>query len=181
MFQINKTVLCMLFTGLLSQSLSATTFSQDASYESCFVPDGASCERLLLNKINTTHESLLIQANKFSNNSIAKALIVAKNRHVDVRIIIDKHELDEPTSSIDLFRKANIPLAVDIKPETAHNNIMIFDQKSIFTGSFDFTRKAEDTNTENGILLEGDKNIIKSYTDNWLTRYNQSSPDKFKL
>jgi Phosphatidylserine/phosphatidylglycerophosphate/cardiolipin synthases and related enzymes len=182
MFQIKKIGLCIVLSaGVLNSSFAATNFSKDASYEKCFVPDGASCEKLLLNTINTTHESLLVQADQFSNNSIAKALVMAKNRHVDVRIIIDKHELDEPTSSIDLFRKANIPLVVDAKPETAHNNIMIFDQKSVFTGSFNFTRKAEDTNTENGLLIEGDKNIIKSYTDNWLTRYNQSSPDKFKL
>lgn len=151
-------------------------FQRGASYELCFVPDGASCESLLVDSINRTRHSLLIQAYSFTSKPIAEAVLKAHKRKVDVRVIVDKSQVKEKYTSAMFLRHAGIPVMVDTAPAIAHNKVMIFDQQAVFTGSFNFTRSAQERNAENGILITGDKAITRVYTNNWATRAKVSSP-----
>lgn len=151
-------------------------FQQGASYSLCFVPDGASCQELLVNAINNTSQSLLIQAYSFTSKPIAEAILNAHKRKVDVRVIVDKSQVGEKYTSATFLKHAGIPVVVDTNPAIAHNKVMIFDQKSVFTGSFNFSKAAQQKNAENGIIIRDDGAIVKSYTDNWLTRFKVSVP-----
>ena len=65
-----KLLLSLSAAGLLFGIASANAvpsgqpyqFAAGANYTLCFVPDGASCEDLLVDSINSTSKSLLIQA-----------------------------------------------------------------------------------------------------------------------
>lgn len=151
-------------------------FTAGASYVLCFVPDGASCERLLIDSINNTKKSLLIQAYSFTSVPIAGAVEAAHKRGVKVRVILDKSQVSEKYTSATFLRNAGIPVVVDTQPVIAHNKIMIFDHQAVFTGSFNFSKSAQRRNAENGIVIRGDAAVVKAYTDNWTTRYNKSSP-----
>jgi phosphatidylserine/phosphatidylglycerophosphate/cardiolipin synthase-like enzyme len=74
------------------------------------------------------------------------------------------------------LRNADIDVVIDTKPAIAHNKVMIFDDAAVFTGSFNFTKSAQERNAENGILIRNDAGIVKSYSENWLTRYQASTP-----
>jgi phosphatidylserine/phosphatidylglycerophosphate/cardiolipin synthase-like enzyme len=153
-----------------------TEFARGSSYTLCFVPDGASCEDLLVNSINATTQSLLIQAYSFTSAPIAKAVAAAHARGVDVRVILDKSQTSERYTSATFLKNAGIPVVIDTRPAIAHNKVMVFDQRAVFTGSFNFTKSAQQRNAENGILIRGDSALVKSYTDNWATRFGQSTP-----
>jgi phosphatidylserine/phosphatidylglycerophosphate/cardiolipin synthase-like enzyme len=43
----------------------------------------------------------------------------------------------------------NIPTYIDSKHTIAHNKIMIIDKATVITGSFNFTKAAEEKNAEN--------------------------------
>ena len=43
---------------------------------------------------------------------------------------------------------------------------MIIDRKIVITGSFNFTRAAEESNSEN-LLIIRDKELAKEYLENW--------------
>ncbi len=43
---------------------------------------------------------------------------------------------------------------------------MIFDGKAVFTGSFNFTKAAQQRNAENGMLVRGDDALTKAYLAN---------------
>jgi phosphatidylserine/phosphatidylglycerophosphate/cardiolipin synthase-like enzyme len=150
-------------------------FASGASYSVCFVPDGASCEELLIDTINNTTRTLLIQAYSFTSAPIARAVINAHNRGVDVRVIVDKSQVSERYTSARFFKNAGIPVVIDSEPAIAHNKVMVFDQQAVFTGSFNFTRSAQQRNAENGIVIRGDAALVKAYTDNWSARFRQSS------
>ncbi len=150
-------------------------FDQAATYTLCFVPDGPSCEQLLINMIDNTRSSLFIQAYSFTSAPIAKAVVAAKKRGVDVEVIVDKSQNSERYTVVTTLTNAGIPVFVDTKPAIAHNKVMIFDQTSVFTGSFNFTASAQKRNAENGIVITGDPSIVKSYSSNWLARYQQST------
>ncbi len=48
----------------------------------------------------------------------------------------------------------------------AHNEIMIIDGETVITGSFNFTKAAEEKNAEN-LLVIRDKKLAKRYFKNW--------------
>lgn len=150
-------------------------FATGSGYTLCFVPDGASCEALLVDAIRATQHRLLVQAYVFTSAPIAKALIQAHERGVDVRVILDKSQVSERYTSATLFRNAGIPVAIDTKPAIAHNKVMVFDDSAVFTGSFNFTRAAQERNAENGMLVRGDPAIVRAYADNWKARLREAS------
>jgi len=151
-------------------------FQPGATYSLCFVPNGASCEDLLVNTINNTRQSLLIQAYSFTSKPIAEAVLNAFKRKVDVRVIVDKSQTGEKYTSATFLKNAGIPVVIDTAPAIAHNKVMIFDQQAVFTGSFNFTKSAQQRNAENGVIVRGDAAIVKAYTNNWATRFQVSTP-----
>ena len=48
------------------------------------------------------------------------------------------------------------PTHIDAKHAIAHNKIMIIDQATIITGSFNNTKAAEEKNAENLLVIKGD-------------------------
>jgi phosphatidylserine/phosphatidylglycerophosphate/cardiolipin synthase-like enzyme len=151
-------------------------FEQGASYQLCFVPNGVNCEALLVNAINATQKSLLIQAYSFTSAPIAKAVARAHERGVKVSVVVDKSQVSEKYTSATFLKNAGIPVVIDSQPAIAHNKVMIFDASSVFTGSFNFTSSAANRNAENGILIHGDNNIARAYTKNWQIRHDLSKP-----
>jgi phosphatidylserine/phosphatidylglycerophosphate/cardiolipin synthase-like enzyme len=153
-----------------------TAFAPRASYALCFVPDGASCESLLIDTINATRRTLRIQAYSFTSTPIAQAVRRAKARGVDVQVIVDESQVSEKYTSATYLKNAGVPVVVDTRPAIAHNKVMIFDERAVFTGSFNFTKSAEQRNAENGVLIRDDPALVKAYADNWRTRFKQSTP-----
>ncbi|WER49737.1 phospholipase D family protein [Cupriavidus sp. WKF15] len=158
-----------------ARPVNARPFASGSGYTLCFVPDGVSCQDLLVNAIRGTRRRLLIQAYSFTSKPIAEAVAQAHKRGVDVRVILDKSQVSERYTSATFLKHAGIPVVIDTKPAIAHNKVMVFDDQAVFTGSFNFTKSAEERNAENGMLIRGDAAVVKAYTDNWNTRYQQSS------
>ncbi|MWL90654.1 phospholipase D family protein [Cupriavidus sp. SW-Y-13] len=150
-------------------------FAAGSTYTLCFVPDGPSCQDMIVDAIHRTRRQLLIQAYSFTNKEIAKAVVEAHQRGVDVRVIVDKSQSSERYTSATFLKNAGIAVVIDTKPAIAHNKVMVFDEQAVFTGSFNFTKSAEERNAENGMLIRGDSAVVKAYSDNWRTRYGKSS------
>lgn len=170
-----KSAVAEFFSDFTTPSARPHEFAAGTSYALCFVPDGPSCERLLVDSINGTKQSLLIQAYSFTSAPIADAVVKAHHRGVDVRVILDKSQVSQKYTSATFLRNAGIPIVIDTKPAIAHNKVMVFDQEAVFIGSFNFTRAAQNRNAENGMVIRGDSSVVKAYTDNWTTRFTQST------
>lgn len=154
-------------------------FAQGSQFMTCFVPDGPSCEQLLVDEINRSSANIYIQAYAFTNKKIAAALVQAKNRGVDVQVLTDTIQGSAPNSMIQALRIAAIPVYKDTGSSglgVAHNKVMIFDQSSVFTGSFNFTEAAEHNNAENGLMIINDPELIREYSMNWVARFKKSKP-----
>lgn len=151
-------------------------FSPRASYRVCFNPDGESCEKLLIEAIRATRRSLRIQAYFFTSAPIAQAVRQARERGVDVQVIVDQSQVGEKYTSATFLKNAGVSVVVDSKPAIAHNKVMIFDGRAVFTGSYNFTKSAETRNAENGLLIRDDAALVKAYLDNWNTRFAESVP-----
>ncbi|MBA2654126.1 MAG: phospholipase D family protein [Gammaproteobacteria bacterium] len=151
----------------------ADKFSSDASYKICFTP-AQHCTDLIISTIANAQNQVLVQAYSFTSAPIAKALIQAHKRGVEVKVILDKSQFKtRGFSSAKFFTDYHLPLLVDYKPSIAHNKVMIIDKKTVITGSFNFTRAAEERNAENLIIIT-DAELAKRYAHNWELRAIES-------
>ena len=96
----------------------------------------------------------------------AKALVEAHQRGVHVEAILDRSQESEKYSSADFVLHAGIPTMIDAKHAIAHNKVIIIDGGIVITGSFNFTKAAEEHNAEN-LLVIRDRQIAEKYTANW--------------
>ncbi len=133
-----------------------------------FSPDGA-CNRLIIQAIQAAKASILVQAYYFTSAPIADALVDAHTKGVAVKMLVDRSQLTVKCSKIAQALAAGIPVAVDQVPGIAHNKVMIIDDETVITGSFNWTDAAEKRNAEN-ILLIQDKHINQIYRTNWEQR-----------
>ena len=130
-----------------------------------FSPDGG-CTEAVVKEMNAAKDTILVQAYSFTSAPIAKALVEAHKRGVRVEVILDKSNRTRNYSAADFVQHAGIPTLIDGKHTIAHNKIMILDGEVVITGSFNFTRAAEEKNAENLIVIR-DKAIAEGYTANW--------------
>lgn len=131
----------------------------------CFSP-GEKCTNLIVERIEKTRRSLLIQAYSFTSPAIAQALTNAHKRGVLVAVILDKSQQNTKYSVADYLFNQGIPVWIDQTHAIAHNKIMVFDENMVLTGSFNFTRAAQERNAENIVILK-DRELALRYADNW--------------
>lgn len=182
---MQKLLIISLFL-LLSSLAYADKFEGTATYTVCFTP-AQSCTPEIVSAINGAQKQILVQAYSFTSTPIARALIKAYKRGVDVKVILDRSQFrPNGFSSAKFLTDYRIPVWIDYKPNIAHNKVMVIDNKIVITGSFNFTKAAEERNAENVIIIN-DSNLAKKYASNWLERQgesrevsNNNSPFEFK-
>jgi hypothetical protein len=94
--------------------------------------------------------TILVQAYSFTSAPIAKALLDAHTRGVQVQVILDTSQRNEKYSSADFLANQGVPTTIDANHAISHNKVMIIDGETVITGSFNFTKAAQEKNAENG-------------------------------
>ena len=131
-----------------------------------FSPNGG-CTQAVVSVLNTAQKTVLVQAYSFTSAPIARALVDAKKRGVDVQVILDKSQRTERYSSATFLANEGIPTYIDPVHKIAHNKVMIIDGQTVITGSFNFTKAAEQGNAENLLVINNAPKLAARYTANW--------------
>jgi phosphatidylserine/phosphatidylglycerophosphate/cardiolipin synthase-like enzyme len=169
------TVLCLfILIGCPNQSANTAVSAQSLPNVNAYFSPNGGCTEAIINEINFAKESILVQAYSFTSEPISRALIDAYKRGVKVEIVLDKSQRTENYSRVDAVAKASIPTFIDSKHAIAHNKIMILDGKTIITGSFNFTKGAEEKNAENLLIIKDQPELVRKYTDNYLKHKEHS-------
>jgi phosphatidylserine/phosphatidylglycerophosphate/cardiolipin synthase-like enzyme len=164
LFKILLVTLCLVFTNSFAARFTSNTY-----YDVCFTP-GDDCTALIVDEISRSKKSIYVQAYSFTSAAIAKAITDAKNRGIDVKVLLDKSQIkNNRYSSATYLMNQHVPVWIDYRPTIAHNKVMIIDVNTVITGSFNFTKSAQEHNAENVIVIH-DIALAKAYLDNWNKR-----------
>jgi len=139
-----------------------------------FSPKGGATEAIV-QQLDKAKTAILVQAYSFTSAPIAKALVAAHEKGVKVQIILDKSYLTERYTNAPFLAKSGIPVKIDSAHAIAHTKIMIIDGETVITGSFNFTKAAEEKNAEN-LLVIRDKATAEKYIRNWQEHAGHSDP-----
>lgn len=141
-----------------------------------FSPRGG-CTDAIVKELGNAKKTVLVQAYSFTSAPIAKALVAAHKRGVDVRVILDKGQRTRKYSSADFLAHAGITTLIDARHAIAHNKVMVIDGRVVITGSFNFSKAAEERNAEN-LLVIRDRPLAAKYTANWRAHAEHSEAYK---
>lgn len=130
-----------------------------------FSPNGGATDACVTT-LNGAKRTVYVQAYSFTSAAIAKALVDARQRGLVVEVILDKSQRGEHYTEADFISHAGIPTYIDARHAIAHNKIMIIDGEIVITGSFNFTKSAEENNAENLLILR-DPALAARYYRNW--------------
>jgi len=139
-----------------------------------FSPKGG-CTEAITTIIGGAQKSILIQAYSFTSEPIVQALIRAKERGVEVRVVLDRSQYEARSTAAVPLHSAGIEVRMDAKHSIAHSKVMIIDEQILITGSFNFTRQAEISNAEN-VLIMLNPDLAAAYVQNWNLHYEHSDP-----
>jgi len=146
-----------------------------ASVESCFSP-GGECTAVIVAALDDARRSVRMQAYSFTSARIAQALVEAHRRDISTEIILDKSQVSERYSAADFTSRAGIPTFIDAEHAIAHNKVIILDGSTVITGSFNFTKAAEERNAENVLILRDQPELAAQYLANYETHREHSQP-----
>ncbi|HJT51549.1 MAG TPA: phospholipase D family protein [Nitrosospira sp.] len=137
--------------------------------------------KLITDAIDRAQQQILVQTFSFTHRKIAEALIAAKRRGVDVKVIADREQAEKiPTSLIAKMAAEGVPVYMDSSHVSAHNKVMVIDANSenatLVTGSFNFTHAAQYRNAENVLVIQGNPQLAELYLKNWHDHYRHSRP-----
>jgi PLD-like domain len=111
----------------------------------------------------------------FTSAPIAKALLDTYKRGVQVQVILEKSQRTEKYSSADFLANQGVATMIDANHAIAHNKIIIIDGAMVITGSFNFTKAAQEKNAEN-VLIIRDQALAAQYIENWQAHAQHSQP-----
>jgi len=151
---------------------SATTTPSAVSV--CFSP-GGNCTDAIVKVLGDAKRTILVQAFSFTSAPIAKALLDAHKRGVQVQVILDKDNRTDKYSAADFLANQGVPTTINAAHAIAHNKIIIIDGEVVITRSFNFTKAAQEKNAEN-LLTIRDPALAGQYTQNWQANVQHSQP-----
>jgi phosphatidylserine/phosphatidylglycerophosphate/cardiolipin synthase-like enzyme len=104
--------------------------------------------------IDQVQSTLDIAAFEWNNPALNAAVLRARQRGVQVRMVADnEHTIDDTDSLIAQIAAAGIPIIYDQDPDLMHNKFMIMDRVLVWTGSMNYTVNGVYRNNNNIVML----------------------------
>ena len=154
-----------------SEGLSTTVYRLQTQtvgnqiVEYCFSPGGR-CDRVVIKYINAANQSIHIVIYSFTMANIKDALVAAKRRGVEVKLVCDKSQWSVQSSQCPQL--ANV---IDVRKSSntylTHDKFMVVDGRYVLTGSYNWTQAATGYESNQGndenLIAISDMTIASSY------------------
>jgi len=144
-----------------------------ATYEVIFSPT-MQAEQAIIRFIQDAQKSVHVAAYSFTSRPIAQALLEARARGLDVRVVVDKSQASGRYSAATFLANQAVSVRVDGEYQLQHQKVVIVDGVSVETGSYNFTASARDRNSENVIIIRNAPALAARYEENWEKMWGES-------
>ncbi len=135
--------------------------------ETYFCPDDCKTfggESRLVELIDGANESIEMAIFSFTLDSVGDALIRAKQRGIKVTVMIESRQRNVKGSEYGRLKEAGIDILIDNNKAMMHHKFVIIDGKIVWTGSYNFSRNANNRNDENIVVLR-DPEVVKRFQE----------------
>ena len=153
---------------------TSTPLAATGTVEALFTP-GDNIEARVVEAISRARQEILVHAFSFTSRKLADALIAAHRRGVRVEITSDREQTERTAGEkLSDLARAGVPVWFEQgkhPSHLAHNKVMVIDgvsrAPSVLTGSYNWTVAAQRYNSENLLILVGNRELAQQYRANW--------------
>lgn len=121
------------------------------SLEAYFAPDDGVAARVVA-LIESATRRIDFLAYSFTSDEMAQAMVARAAAGVAVRGVMDASQAEGSGTEYGRLRLAGIPVRLDGNPGLMHHKVILVDGQAVLTGSYNFSRSAEERNDENIVL-----------------------------
>lgn len=123
---------------------------------------GNSCEDAIIQQIKAAVDSVKICVFTISENDISNEIIRCFNSGKHLKVITDNDKLNDLGSDVRAIASAGVPVKIDQSKSHMHHKFCIVDNKTLLTGSYNWTRSAAHYNQEN-LLITQEQEMVQAY------------------
>ena len=143
--------------------------------QTCFSPAGQ-CSHHILREILRARREILVAVFAFTNDDIARALVEAKKRGIEVRVVLDREfDRENDFSQGSYLKKKGLSVRRvsgrskgKQKHGSMHQKFAVIDSRVVFTGSYNWTASADNYNDENLLMFHDAGPLAEDYRRQFL-------------
>lgn len=139
-----------------------------------FSPDDHAADHVI-RVIKSAEESIDFLAYTLTHDAIAEALLARSGKGVNVRGVLEAGQVSAAGGDYSRLVEAGLDIRLDTSPGRMHHKVIIIDGETVVTGSFNFTRNAEQDNDENVLILH-DVDLTQQFLIEFERIYEMASP-----
>jgi phosphatidylserine/phosphatidylglycerophosphate/cardiolipin synthase-like enzyme len=140
-----------------------------------FSQDQGNPDKQLIDVIKKSKNTLDIAIYSLTKKDIVQAIIDAKKRGVNVRLITDKAEASKKAqkAELKLIKDANISVKENTHQGLMHLKVTIADKSIVTTGSYNYTEGATSLNDEVLVVIK-DKSAAEKFSSEFERMWNDT-------
>lgn len=176
---MKRRIFALLCVVILFSSCSGIStiagISDKTSIEYFFPRQNQHPDKALVRLISSAHRSLDIAIYSLTRDNIVNAIIEAEARGISVRLITDRETSQNEHEQMELSRLLhnNIPIKINTHKGLMHLKMTIVDDKSVTTGSYNYTDAATYNNDEVLVIIH-DNRIATDFRKEFNRMWNSS-------
>ena len=140
-----------------------------------FTPNGNSLE-LVLKAIDSSTKTICMATYSFTSKPVALALLNAKKRGVDIQIVSDEKSNRSKYSAAKFLSNQGVNVRLNGNYPIMHNKFIVIDNKTLETGTFNYSNAGANKNAENVIVIWNDPAVASKYASECKRLYNEATP-----
>jgi phosphatidylserine/phosphatidylglycerophosphate/cardiolipin synthase-like enzyme len=155
------------------QKTNTTIFILNSkNIENYFCPED-DCAEKIQDRIRQANKSIHFMLFSFAYKPIMNDIIIKRYEGLEIKGILEKSQSSNKATK-GFLQFHNIEVIYDKNPKMMHHKVIIIDNKTVITGSFNPSNNANTRNDENILIIE-DKELARRYLEEFNHVWN--SPD----
>ncbi len=160
--------------GTAKQSLAPfpTTLAEPARIETYFSPQDT-VEPHILERLRAARRSIVFMAFSYTSDAVSAAMLERHAQGVAVRGVFERRNAGGIGAEFDTLRAGGVDVLEDGNCYTMHHKVIVIDGRTVITGSYNFTNRAENVNDENLLIID-DRELARLYLAEFERVYRQA-------
>lgn len=124
-------------------------------------------QKVILKHLDSAQVGVTVAVAWFTDTTLFRKLLEVQERGVNVQLIITNHQFNHDSDNNYHLIKENggVFLQIGGDYKTMHHKFCIVDYKTLLQGSFNWTRKANQSNNETLLVIQDDFQAINEFTE----------------
>ncbi len=126
--------------------------------------------------LNKAEHSIQFLTFSYTHDDVNQVVMQKMADGVKVRGVFDNTQAGSRYSKYHDLKAAGADVRRDGNSRVMHHKVFVIDEKTVITGSFNFSKSADKSNDENLLIIE-DPTVARAYLQEFERVYNQAKPE----